>query len=288
MKLAFLDRAYESIRPRFSCIRPRLPGVFLVSVVYGVPVYALTWYSGLIDDLSTRILLSVLVAMIPVAELLSAPRSWKSRRDLLLFALFILPVSLFAMGHKFNLRVLSSNAAILVAVLPYCWLVWLLMGRSWLLSTGLILALALMMIYWLAALSGVGGALEILILPLPVVLFGGIFWAPIAQWTLAIAERRKDCPLSGPGTQALAMANLFFPVILVAVVVPWMLELSPIWSAVSLTIVGVLLSSVVAEPLRRFLLEWGNLVPDSHDSQDESQCTSAEEDRTNEGITDLP
>ena len=167
----------------------------------------------------------------------------------------------------------------LVAVLPYCWLVWLLMGRSWLLSTGLVLALALMMIYWLAALSGVGGALEILILPLPVVLFGGIFWAPIAQWTLAIAERREACPLSGPGTQALAMATLFFPVILVAVVVPWMLELSPIWSAVSLTIVvGVLLSAVVSEPLRRFLLEWGNLVPTSDDSREYSRNAPAEED----------
>ena len=123
MKHAIFGQAHEYIRPR-------LAGVFLVSVVYGVPVYALTWYSGLIADLSVRLLLSVLVAMIPVAELLSAPRPLKSRGDMLLFALFIVPVSLFAIGHKFNLRVLSSNAAMLVAVLPYCWLVWLLMGRS--------------------------------------------------------------------------------------------------------------------------------------------------------------
>ena len=270
MKLAAFSRAYESIRPR-------LPGVFLVSVVYGVPVYALAWYSGLIDDLSVRLLLSVLVAMIPVAELLSAPRPWKSRGDLLLFGLFILPVSLFAVGHKFNLSVLSSNAAMLVAVLPYCWLVWLLIGRSWLLSTGLLLALALMMTYWVAALSGVGGALEILILPLPVVLFGGIFWAPVARWILAVAKRRRDCPLSGPGTQALAMATLFFPVILVAVIVPWMLELSPIWSAVSLTIVGVLLSAVVSDPLRRFLLEWGKLAPSPDECPEQQQSTSERE-----------
>ena len=65
--------------------------------------------------------------------------------------------------------------------------------------------------------------------------------------------------------QALAMAILFLPVIVVAVAVPGMLDLSPAWSAVSLTIVGVLLSSVVSDPLRRFLLEWGDLVPDSHD-----------------------
>ena len=119
-----------------------------------------------------------------------------------------------------------------------------------------------LMIYWVAALSGVGGALEILILPLPTVLFDGVFWALVARWTLAIAERRKDCPLSGPGTQVLAMAILFFPVILVAVVVPWMLELNQIWSAVSLIIVGVLLSAVIADPLRGFLLEWGKLSPE--------------------------
>ena len=68
------------------------------------------------------------------------------------------------------------------------------------------------------------------------------------------------------------MAILFFPVILVAVVVPLMLELSPIWSAVSLTIVGVLLSAVVSDPLRRFLLEWGELAP-SPDECPEQQNT---------------
>ena len=123
MERAIFNRAYKSIRPR-------LPSAFLVSLVYGVPVYALTWHSGLFDDLSVRLLLSVLVAMLPVAELLSAPRPWRSRSDLHLFALFIVPVSLFAIGHEFNLRVLSSNAAMLVAILPYCWLVWLLIDRS--------------------------------------------------------------------------------------------------------------------------------------------------------------
>ena len=67
------------------------------------------------------------------------------------------------------------------------------------------------------------------------------------------------------------MAILFLPVIVVAVAVPGMLDLSPAWSAVSLTIVGVLLSSVVAEPLRRFLLRWGDLVPDSDDSREQSR-----------------
>ena len=74
------------------------------------------------------------------------------------------------------------------------------------------------------------------------------------------------------------MATLFFPVILVAVFVPWMLELSPIWSAVSLTIVGVLLSAVVSDPLRRFLLEWGTLSPSSTECPEQRQSTSLRED----------
>ena len=137
-------------------------------------------------------------------------------------------------------------------------------GRSWLLSTGLILAMVAMMIYWVAAFSGVDGALEILILPLPVVLFGGIFWAPVARWILAVAKRRRDCPLSGPGTQALAMATLFFPVILVAVVVPWMLELSPIWSAVSLTIVGVAVECGSLGPIEALPAGMGKAIADFH------------------------
>ena len=116
------------------------------------------------------------------------------------------------------------------------------------------------------ALTEVDGALEILILPLPTVLFGGVFWAPGARITPAFVERRKEYPLSGLGTHALAMAILFVLVILVAVVVPFMRELSQVSSTVSLTIVGVLLSAVISAPLRRFLLEWRNLVPDSRDS----------------------
>ena len=259
MKLTILIDAY-------NFIRPRLIGVSLVSVVYCVPIYLLAWYFDLIDDLAARILISVLVAIMPVAEFLSGPRPWKSRVELFWFALFIVPVSLFATGHKFNLHVLSSNAAMVVAVLPWCWLVWLLMGRSLLLLSGLTVAFAAMLIYWAVALSEVGGPPEILLLPLPTVLFVGVFWAPLARLTLHFARQWRDRPMCGPGMQALAMAILFLPVILVAVVVPWMLELKPIWSAVSLTIVGVLLSAVVSDPLRRFLLEWGKLSPNSNES----------------------
>ena len=240
-------------------------------MVFCLPVYALTWYFGLIDDLSARIFISLLVAILPVAELLSAPRPWQSRGELLWFAVFIVPAILLVAGHRFGWGGLAANAAIALAVLPWWWLVWQLMRRNWMLLTGLLLALALMMIYWTAASVETDSPLELLLLPLPTVIFGGVFWTPVAWWVLDIAKRRKDRRVSGPGTQALAMATLFLPVILIAIAIPGMLELGQIWSAVSLTIVGVVLSAVVSEPLRRFLLEWGNLSPAPKNSPEQNE-----------------
>ena len=107
--------------------------------------------------------------------------------------------------------------------------------------------------------------LLVLLLPLPTVLLFGVAWAPVARWTLGAARRRTHRRIGGPGFQTLAMSILFLPVALVAIVVPPMLEFSDIWSAVSLTLVGVLLSAVASDPLRRFLLEWANLSPDRND-----------------------
>lgn len=152
------------------------------------------------------------------------------------------------------------------------------MRHSWLLLTGLMLALVLMMIYWTAALAGDECWFDLLLLPIPVVILGGVIWAPVARQIWDTAARRKDHSLSGPGMQALAMAILFLPVIVVAVAVPGMLGLSPAWAAVSLTIAGVLLGAVVSEPLRCFLLEWGELVPKTGDLQEHSGSGPAEGD----------
>ena len=57
------------------------------------------------------------------------------------------------------------------------------------------------------------------------------------------------------------MTMLFFPVTLVAVALPPDLGLSAMWSNVSLALIGIFLSGVISEPLRRFLIEWGKLAP---------------------------
>ena len=67
------------------------------------------------------------------------------------------------------------------------------------------------------------------------------------------------------------MAMLFLPAISIATLVPSRFGLDPIWQVASLAIMGVLLSSVIADPLRQFLLEWGDLSPKPSDGSEEIQ-----------------
>ena len=252
---SFWRRSYRFTRCRLSRL------FFFVTACCGV-VTALIWYFALFDDPQARIFMSLVIVLIPMFEFQPPPRTWASRAELLwassLAALAVLAVA----GVKFDWTGVALNSVTLLGALSYGLLVWKLMRGNWLLLTGLILALAVVMIFWTAALVRDEDSLDALLLPLLIVLFLGVAWAPVAWRALDFAGRWKNRRVGGPGMRALAMAILFFPVILVAIAVPVMLGLSSTWSAVSLTLVGVLLSAVISEPLRRFLLEWGNLMPD--------------------------
>ena len=257
---SFWRRSYWFTRSRLSRL------FFFVTACCAV-VTALIWYFPLFDDPQVRIFMSLVIVLIPMFDFQPPPRTWASREELLWLSSFVaLTVTLVA-GNKFDWTGVALNSVILLVALPYGLLVWKLMRRNWLLLTGLILALAVMMVLWTGALVRDEDSLEALLLPLPVVLFFGVAWTPVAWWALDIAGRWKNRRVGGPGMRALAMAILFFPVILVAMAVPGMLGLSSTWAAVTLTLVGVLLSAVISEPLRRFLLEWGNLMPDRESVQ---------------------
>ena len=244
-------------------VLPRIVGALFTVVVFCAPLAVLTWCFDIIDELRLRILLNAMSGAVLVAMALAEPRSWRARLQSLWFpAFFVFIFLLFAIGHEFGISALAINVAIVIATVPWCWLLWLLMGRSWLLFSAMVSAVAVTLLYWVAAMVEAGAPWDIALLPFPTVLLGGVLWAPVARITLDSARRRKNRLLAGPGLQALAMAILFLPVVLVAVVVPEMVGLDPHWSAVSLTLVGVLLSTVISEPLRRFLLRWGNLSPD--------------------------
>ena len=250
-------------RRSYRFTRCRLSGFFFFLAACCAAVTALIWYFALFDDLQIRILVSLVIAGIPMFEFRPPPRTWAWREDLLWLSSFFALAVLLMAGDKFDWAGVTLISVVLLVALPYGWLVWKLMRRNGLLLVGLMLALAEVMIFWTAALVRDERSLDVLLLPLPVVLFFGVAWTPVASRALDTARRWKNRRVGGHGMRALAMAILFFPVILVAMAVPGMLGLSSTWSAVSLTLMGVLLSAVISEPLRLFLLEWGKLMPDS-------------------------
>ena len=248
----------------------RLPDTLAVTVAYWLPVFGFVWYSGLVDDIYARFWISALVTVMPVATLCSKPRHglriWRWPGQDLGIALFLWLATALAAANRFGIVGLELQLSLIIAILPWCWFIWLLLRRNWWLLMGLVSAFAVFMIYWVAALVKFGDPWELVLLPLIMVAFGGLAWAPLAALVLNKAQQRKHRRVSGPATQAAAMITLFLPVILVAVAVPGMLQLGETWSAVSLAIVGVLLSAVVSEPLRRFLVESGGLRS-CHDSR---------------------
>lgn len=231
-------------------------------LIYG-PVCVMTWHFDLPDDFSSRVLMNLLAAIVPLTAFLFPPKNYMSK-ELIGFALVFALMLLFLAGEKYDWKILASNTAMVLVVFPLVWWVWKFSGGSWFLLSGLVFAFIAMMIYWIAALIKEGGPPELLLMPLLIIAIGGLVWVLPAHYIWNQAKIRKNRRIGGPGWQAAAMVFLFIPVITVAFTFPDMLRLKDIWSAVSLTLVGVLLSAVISEPLRRFLLECGNLVPNQN------------------------
>ena len=271
-----VSRVNKAFRKAVNAVRVRIIGIAVVIIVYCLPVFAMTWYFRLFDDLSVNITISALVTLFPILEAFSPGSIRKNPWLMYWCGIFFWLGTILLVGDKLNLPILSYNAALALVALFYFLPVWILTGRNWLLVAGLLLGLAAMMVYWLAALSKYEDSLGLLFVPLPIVSFIGVMWAPLAWVAFNVAEQNKNRRKAGPGWQVLAMAILFLPVTVVAIVLPVELELGSYWSAVSLTIIGVLLSAVISEPLRCFILECGKLAPDPKPNQEKSQDSSGQ------------
>ncbi len=208
----------------------------LMVIILGicVPVYAVAWLFDGFSNLAANIAITSLVTAMPIIHLFSPPERLTFRSH----AVWLSIVSWFALalfiGDEYHWRFLPFSVTLVLLGFPYGWFFWQIVRYEWLPYMGFTLALAAAMIYWGAALAINKEGFDLLLLPLPIILFGGILWAPVASWTLKSARRRKNRRISGPGMQALAMTMLFFPITLVAIGFPSGLGLNPMWSNVSL------------------------------------------------------
>lgn len=147
----------------------------------------------------------------------------------------------------------------MILALFWLWIIWKFIGSNWLIWACLALAFVLFLTYWVAALIKFEESWRLLLLPLLLVLVVGAVRAPCASWVLNKARKFKKRRIRGPGLQAFAMMFLFLPVIFIAIAIPETFQLGQQWSDVSLLFAGIVLSVLVAEPLRRFLLESAGL-----------------------------
>ena len=235
------------------------PSFWLILVACGLAI-ALVWWLDVLDGLPSRIAVSVLAALMPVLAVCSKRYLRQWRWPLVQLVAFLVGAAALVASEKFGFSALAANGAVVLALLPLWWIVWRIMRGRWFLVTGLAFATVVLMVYWTAALMRQENALwEVLLLPLTVVVLTGTVWSPLAVLLLRRAVLLRRRWLAGPGLQSLVMAWLFLPTIVVAVLVPPLLGLSEIWTAVSLTLTGFILSTVVSAPLRRFLLRWSKL-----------------------------
>lgn len=223
------------------------------------PVYAMAWWLNIQDNLAANIALTILVSALPVIELASPPEHSPTRGYVGWFSGFVLVALALFVGVDRDWSFLSFNAMFMSGVLTWGWIFWRIVRHDRILVPGFAFALTAMMIYWPAALVQNQLTFDLLLLPVPFILFAGVIWALIASWVLRFARRNKNDKIRGPATQVLAMATLFLPTTLIAFTIPLVFGLSDVWYAASLTIVSIVLGAVISEPLKNLFLEWGNL-----------------------------
>ena len=244
----------RAVRERWSVLTVTILGIC-------VPVYAMAWYLDIYNNLAANIAITGLVTAMPIIHLFSPSERLTFKSHAVWLSIFSWLALVLFVGDEYDWRFLSFSVILVLLALPYGWVFWQIVRYEWLLSVGLMLALLATMIYWVAALAINKEGFDLLLLPLPIILSGGVPWALVASRTLKSARRRKNRRISGPGMQALAMTMLFFPITLVAIGFPSGLGLSAMWSNVSLALIGLFLSGVISDPLRRLLVEWGKLAP---------------------------
>ena len=253
--MANLTTLCRTVRQRFWVLTATILGIC-------APIYAMTWCFDVFENIASGILITGSVTVLPIIQLLSVSGPLTKISNIGWLSAFWLITLALVIGDEYGSRFITFNALLVGLALPYGWVFWQVLRHEWILSAGFVLALAAAMIYWIAALIESKESFDLILVPLLVILVFGVFWAPITMAAFMGARICKDRNIAGPASQALAMTMLFLPVTLVAIALPGNLGLNTTWSNVSLALIGISLSGVISDPLRRMFLEWGNLKPE--------------------------
>ena len=234
--------------------------VSLAVLTFAIACCVAFWVLCPFGDIWFPILVTAFLIVLVLLNFVGPAPTWKYRGELLWAVAFGLSFALVTIGDYQDQAFVAGNGVLVFLALPVWWVVWRLSGRRWFLSSGLMIAGAMSLLFWGISprwreMDNVGSLLA----PLPLVAVAGVGWVVVASPVLLSARRWKSRRVGGPALRLLALILWFAPAGTVGAIGPSLLHLDALWSAVSLTIVGVLLSVVVSEPLRFLLLEWSGL-----------------------------
>ena len=252
--LGILGKFTRAIRQRWSSLTVIILGIC-------IPVYLMAWWLDVLNNLQSTIAITVLVTMWPIATFALPHEPLKVLSLETVYSVAFVFMLAVGIGNRYDLQIISFSAILIIFALPWCLIVGDAVRREKLLIAGFASALIVMMLYWLAWLAINDAGFDLSLLLLPFFFIGVAIWAHVASLILKFARQHKNDQISGPGTQVLAMTMLFVPVTLVAIALPTSLGFDSMWLNVSLALIGIFLSGVVSEPLRRMLIEWGKLAP---------------------------
>ena len=245
-------------------IRPRFSGDFWTVFVGWLLLTVFVWYIDLIDDLYAKTILTLLCSALPLLALFSEPSEYTSQRRWFSWTwrvetAFFLFAVLVGISDKWNLQALGVAVTMIGVSSPLLAICLYLSLKKRLLGFALAPSIIAAMLH--AVAFAPGDRFHGMLVLLFGILLISIPWAVAGYFLLQFTERWRQHPVRGPGMECLTMIILFAPTIWLAISATRAITDDDIWLALSLTIVGVLISSIVSTPFRRLLLALGNLQP---------------------------
>ena len=221
------------------------------------------WGFDYFERLYDRVVMNLLPATLPPLAFFEAMRqkpegrrfSWWNAG----FAFFLALALGLAVSDKFDLDALGLNVVVIMTSSPWLVIFGILVREKRILAIGMVPAAILLMAYWILSAFSSDLELHFFLIPLIAVSLPTAAWT-VLVWILFKGVDKWPChPTLGPLMESLAMLFLFMPLMVLAIWVPRTIPGGDDWSVVLAAIVGVVVGSVVSEPLARFLRSYGNL-----------------------------
>ena len=239
----------------------------VMSLVALASLIFMIWGFHFFEDLYVQILMTTALSILPLLFLIEVrnPQSGSRMFSSSMFGVMLTSILFLAIafGGRYNLSFLVLNSASLVLSLPLLFTHWYVVRRNRLLMVAVFPTIIMGSLYVASEIIQLDTALDtaadLLLLPLPFVLFIGLIWAGFARWFLERAKQSRHRPLLGPFMESITMFLLVVPLAALAMFSVSAVMEEDIWVAVAAILVGFLFSSAVSTPFRQFLRALGEL-----------------------------